>query len=98
MSARPTDEQIRAAAQAKINGALALIERAQNDLSRACGELSAITSGVPVWKACHGMTDKVHALWWRVHHFRNAGKFGLDSMHIESLSRRLAESQKTVQP
>lgn len=89
-AAAPTAEQCRAEADMKIRKALALIERAQNDLSSACAELSAITYGCPVWKATSGMTDKVHALWYRVHNFRMRGKFGLDSMNTEALARRLA--------
>lgn len=89
----PTDGQIRAAAEAKIAKALALIERAQNDLCSACSELSAITHGAQMWNATSKMADKVRATWWRVHHFRMRGKFGLDSMNVAALEKKLATQE-----
>lgn len=95
---RPTDVQIAAAAQAKVARALALIERAQNDLGSACAELSALTGGVPVWRACHKLTDQVHKFWYRVHHWRGGGKFSLDSTNIDALARAIAKQQEGATP
>lgn len=95
-----TPAQIRAAATARADRALALIERAQHDLEAACGELSALNGGIPVWTACHKLTDKVHAFWYRVQRFRNGGRYSLDSTNVEALERRVAAAKAAapVQP
>lgn len=88
-----TPEQLRAAANDKVRRALMLIERAQNDLGSACAELSALEGGIPVWTACHKLTDKVHAFWYRVDRFRSSGRFKLDGTNVEALERRLTANQ-----
>lgn len=90
--ARPTDAQIRAAAEARVRQAMRYIENAQNELARACAELSAITHGIPVWNACHKLTDKVHAFWYRVQDFSHGRRYSLDSANIEALARALAKA------
>ncbi len=91
-----TQEQIRTAARMRVESAMAHIERAQNELSSACADLSAITGGVPIWTACHKMTDKVHAFWYRVQNFSYGTKYSLDSVNIEGLKRRLAVAKGTA--
>lgn len=86
-------EVLRAAANERVRRALAMIERAQNELASACAELSALEGGAPVWNACHKLTDKVHAFWYRVDSFRQRGRFKLDGTNVEGLARRLAASQ-----
>jgi len=90
----PTPEQIRVEGQLRMRRALELIERAQNDLASACAELSTLEGAVPVWNTCNKLTDKVHAFWHRVNLFRNGGRFKLDSIHIDSLRRRLNATQE----
>lgn len=90
----PTAEQVRAEGLMRLRRALELIERAQNDLSSACAELSTLEGGIPVWNACNKLTDRVHAFWYRVERFRNGGKFRLDSDAIHALRRRLAAQQE----
>lgn len=87
-----TEEQIRAGGTERLRRAMALIERAQNDLASACSELSALEHCSPIWKKCHSLTDHVHAFWYRVQRQLNSGKFRLDSTNIEGLARRLDES------
>lgn len=82
-----------AEATRRLERALALIERAQNDLASACGELSTLEHGVPSWKATSTMCDRVKALWWKVHHFRMARRYRLDQMHRDALDRKLAEGR-----
>lgn len=91
-----TEQQLRAAARERANRALALIERAQNDLASACAELSTLEGGVPVWNACHKMTDQVHAFWYRVERFRNGGRYKLDRTHAEALQRRMTQATGAV--
>lgn len=86
-------ETLRLAARERVQRAMTLIERAQNDLGAACAELSALEGGIPVWTACHKLTDKVHAFWYRVDSFRQRGRFKLDGANVEGLARRLAASQ-----
>jgi hypothetical protein len=88
--ARPSDAQIRAAAEARVRQAMRHIENAQNELAAACSELSAITGGCPTWRACNKLTDRVHAFWYRVQEFSFSRKYSLDSVNVEGLARRLA--------
>lgn len=83
-------EDLKRAARERVQRAMTLIERAQNDLGAACAELSALEGGIPVWTACHKLTDKVHAFWYRVERFRNGGRYKLDGTNVEALQRRLA--------
>lgn len=82
-----SDDELSAAANLRVRRALESIERAQNELASACGELSALEGANPVWKACAVLTDRVHKFWYRVSDFRAAGKFKLDRTHIEALQR-----------
>jgi hypothetical protein len=91
-----TDAQLQAAAVLRVETALALIERAQNDLASACAELSTLCGGCSVWKSTSSMTDKVKAHWYRVRDFRIAGRFYLDPMHVELEEPRFL--QRVVKP
>lgn len=82
-------EVLRAAGDARIKRAMAAIERAQNELAAACSELSALEGGIPVWRTCNKLTDRVHAHWYRVKDFRDRGRWKLDSTHVEALRRQL---------
>lgn len=89
-----TPEQLKAAAKMRVDRALMLIEQAQGNLASACAELSALEGGVTVWRMCHKMTDSVHKFWYRVNNFRQAGKYRLDSLHIEGLRRRIGDDRQ----
>lgn len=89
--ARPTDAQIRAEAEFRLRRAMQHIQQAQNELTIACGDLSAITHGAAVWSACIKLTDKVHAFWYRVQDFSYTKRYGLDSVNIEALAQALAK-------
>jgi len=77
----------RAVAEDRIRHAMELIEQAQNDLALACAELSAVTGGVPIWRATSKLHDRVKAHWYRVDAFRGRGRFGLDSLNTEALRK-----------
>lgn len=93
MATEPTAEQLAAAARRRVDRACALIERAQNDIDSACSELSTLVHGIPVWRATSKMGDRVKALWWKVHHFRMAGRYHLDEMHVQALERDLEKGE-----
>lgn len=93
MTITVTPAMSKAAAAARIGEALAHIQRAQDELSSACADLSAICGGAPVWKKCHALTDRVHAFWYVVDRFRNGGKFHLDSMNVDSLRKALERAE-----
>jgi hypothetical protein len=86
---KATPEQLRAEARRRVDRACALIERAQNDLATACGELSALNHGAPVWRATGKMHDRVKGLWWRVHQFRMGGRYRLDDTNVAGFEARL---------
>lgn len=94
-----TEQQLRAAAQDRVRRALTHIEAAQNHLASARAELSALEGGIPVWTACHKLTDRVHGFWYRIDRFRSSGRYRLDGTNIEALQRRLtAQTAPPVQP
>lgn len=80
-----SEKELRDAAVAAATRALRHIENAQNELAAACGELSRLKRGIPVWTACHKLTDKVHAFWYRVDSFRAGGRYSLDDVNVEAL-------------
>lgn len=87
---------MRAAATVRIERALALIERAQNDLGSACGELSALEGAIPVWKATSAKYDQVKALWYRIHNQRMLGRYRLDETNIEAELRRQGKTREQI--
>lgn len=91
-----SEAELRAAAVAAADRALRHIENAQNELGNACAELSRLCNGVPVWKSCHTLTDKVHAFWYRVEGFRNGGRYWLDDVNVDALRRARARHAANV--
>lgn len=83
-----TAEVLRAEARLRADRACELIERAQNDLARACAELSSLCGGVPVWKATSKMHDRVKSLWYRVDGFRYGRNYRLDDTNVAALKAR----------
>lgn len=84
-----TEEQIRAAALAKIQHACDAIQAAQDQLGTACSQLSALMYGAPAWKKCSKLYDNVHSFWYVVDGLRHHSKVTLDSMNIEALQARI---------
>lgn len=74
------DPLIAAAADAKVQAALELIEEAQRNLGRACQELCPIIGGAGQWKRVSASYDRVHAEWYRVHAWfeKKRGQLELD--------------------
>lgn len=83
-----TDQQLHAAARARISTAMERVERAQGELSNACAELSAIHGGVPVWRKAHKLHDQVKSFWYKLDAFRAGGKWKLDDDNVAALQRR----------
>jgi hypothetical protein len=72
-----TSEQ---AAEARVKTALEKIESAQNLLSSACADLSAIIGSVPHWRRASKLSDRCHDAWRKLaYHPRT--DWTLDSMH-----------------
>jgi hypothetical protein len=80
----------------RLQRALELIERAQNDVASACAELSALDGGVPTWKAANQLHERIRALWYRVDKFRRVGRWKLDATHRDAIARREAVKQTAV--
>jgi hypothetical protein len=98
MSTEPLSPAVlKIAARDRISNAMDRIQRAQNELASACADLSALRGGVPVWRACSALHDKVHALWYRVDTFRASGKYSLDALHVDVLQRH-ADSLNSKEP
>lgn len=87
-AAKMTPEELKAAARARLDLACQLIERAQNDLDSACGHLSTLVGGIPMWNATSKLGDRVKALWWKVHNFRMGGRYKLDDMTVQAMEKR----------
>lgn len=88
---RPTPEQIKAEAVAKVARALACIQRAQNELDGALEALSPLVGGYQMYKQVRTLRERVHTLWYKVEGFRGGGRYTLDETNIEALARRIAE-------
>lgn len=56
----------RAEAKLRILRALAHVQRAQDELGRAAGELSTLRFGHPAQRAVMRVYDRVHEVWYRV--------------------------------
>ncbi len=51
------------ASELRVQKALERIEAAQNLLSTACADLSAIVGAITPWKKASKLSDKCHDLW-----------------------------------
>jgi hypothetical protein len=87
-------EQLRAEALLRVLKALELIETAQNNLSGACAQLSALQGACAQWRATSKLYDRVKAHWYRLERFRHQSRFKLDRTNIEALQRRQTEDSK----
>ncbi len=83
-----TEEQIAAATQARVTMALAAIQRAQDELGRACEALSPLCAASSDYAACRALYDKVHKFWYRIDGIRNRNGLRLDRTNIEAIETR----------
>lgn len=88
-----TEAILRAAARGKVERANELIEQAQRALESACAELSGLQGGHANWKACHALTDKVQAFWWRIHHWGKTDGYRLDPDNMMAFHKRFVAAQ-----
>lgn len=91
-SPKLSPERMQLESRARISISLEHVQRAQDELSSACADLSALCGGSPLWNACHKLTDKVHAFWYRVDRFRAIGRYHLDDMNVDGILRRDAQA------
>jgi uncharacterized protein HemY len=68
----------RAQAKLRVERALAQIQLAQDCLSRASSELSALHYGHPAQKRVSKLRDRVHAEWYRTTELRQHPRVELD--------------------
>jgi hypothetical protein len=67
----------------RVRSALERIENAQNELARACEELSAITGGAIVfWRKSSRLSNACRSLWYALAGHKRA-RWALDGMHAE---------------
>lgn len=95
---RLTDRQIRDAARIRIDLAMMAVEAAQNQLARACAQLSAIRGGVQLWRQAHRLHDTTQEFWHRLDSFRSSGRYGLDPVNVAALERALEGDQAPSRP
>lgn len=86
-----TDAQIRAATQARLQQALAAVQRAQDELGTACQCLSALEWGDPAYQQASKLYDQVHAFWYVIDGLRHHRKVRLDRLNIEAIERRSSD-------
>lgn len=84
----------RAEAERLVREALDHIQQAQTHLGRASAALSNLERGAAVWKFVGALYDRVHAGWYRVEAFRQAGRFKLDDIAGAALAKRLSRGHE----
>ena len=95
MTTQLDPETIKRASREKIARAMRHVENAQHELRSAQQELSALRGGVPVWKAAGKLSDVCHTFWYRLQRFKDAGKYSLDSVHMDLLRARIEKAAAT---
>lgn len=88
-----TDDEIRQHTQARINQALAHVQRAQDELGKACSMLSALEWGNPAYKKAGKLYDNVHAFWYVVDNLRHNRKVRLDRTNIAAIEQRSSQGE-----
>lgn len=84
---KSNDPRAVAVARERVQQALILIERAQNDLNSARIELSEVTHLSRLWKDGGKLYDDVKAYWHDVNAALNKGGFGLSELHCQLLEQ-----------
>lgn len=65
-----TSDLGRAEALLRVRDAMALVEKAQHDLERACTLLSDLQHGAIAWKRVGALSERAHDLWrWMSYRF-----------------------------
>lgn len=90
MAMKLSEEQIKAATQARIVQALAKVQLAQDDLGRACEMLSPLEHAAPIYRKAQQLYDKVHSFWYVVEGLKHNPKVRLDRTNIEAIERDAA--------
>lgn len=84
-------ETLKAAALARVDQAMQHIQRAQDEMDRACEMLSPLCYAAPVYSKAQAIRERVHSFWYIVQNLRYAGKVRLDRCNVEALAVRIAE-------
>lgn len=61
----------------RVQDALRRIESAQNELSRACADLSSVVGAMPEWKKAFKLSDSCKRFWHALHG-KNRAKWKID--------------------
>jgi hypothetical protein len=75
---RGPDPQRHLGAMVRVHRALDRIQEAQNELGRACEQLSAIRFGHPTQLRVRKLYDRVHAEWYRTRNLLEDPRIELD--------------------
>lgn len=75
---------LRAASIARVDEALRRVEAAQNELTSACTQLSALVGAGAMWKSTYALQNRVHSHWERLSTFRNLGRYKLDDLNAKA--------------
>jgi hypothetical protein len=78
----------------RVYNAKARIERAQNELSAACADLSAIVGAITNWGRASKLSSACKALWYRLDGCdRTRWKWKLDGMHGDARAAAVAAAE-----
>lgn len=80
-----TEEQIKAATQARVHKAMIHVQRAQAELGEVCGALGALEHVERVHLEARTLYDTVHAFWYKVEALTGSAKVRLDRDSIEAI-------------
>jgi hypothetical protein len=86
--------------EARVRRALELIESAQNDLSRASAELSAVIGAIPMWRRTAKLSDACKRTWYELEQ-RDRRRWALDGMHSDEdveEANRAADARSDADP
>lgn len=90
-----TEEQIKAATQARIHRAMRNVQRAQVELGEVCGALGTLEHVERVHTEARTLYDAIHAFWYKVEMLTGSAKVRLDRDSIEAIERASNEGDKT---
>jgi len=79
---------LQALATARIDAAMAHVQRAQDELLDACNQLSALCYGASAYKRCGAVRDHVHKLWYVIQAFKQGRKYRLDDTNVYAYAQR----------
>lgn len=73
-----------ALAMERVREALMHIQNAQDELNRACSQLSCLRFGQPQWRKTAKLADRVHAYWYVLREFGDNNNSLSDDAEPES--------------